>query len=79
MTCTTFRAALELAEQRGDSITFGGGEPTIHPQFWEFFGLAIGRFHDEPGIYMVTNGKKTETALALAALAKGGKIGRAHV
>ena len=75
MTCTTFRAALELAEQRGDSITFGGGEPTIHPQFWEFFGLAIGRFHDEPGIYMVTNGKKTETALALAALAKGGIMG----
>lgn len=75
MTLETFKAALELAENRGDSITLGGGEPTIHPQFWEFFGLALAKFNSEPGMFIVTNGKQTETALALAALAKGGILG----
>jgi len=51
MSLQTFRQALEYSE---DTVAIGGGEPTIHPLFWQ---------------------KMTETALALAGLAKRGIIG----
>jgi MoaA/NifB/PqqE/SkfB family radical SAM enzyme len=68
MSLETFRKALEYDE----CIGIGGGEPTIHPQFWEMLGLAIGRCDS---VWLATNGKQTETALALARLAQKGVIG----
>jgi MoaA/NifB/PqqE/SkfB family radical SAM enzyme len=76
MSIDTAKKALEMFE--GDLLTIGGGEPTIHPQFWEIFGLAVGinmRYYMAPLI--VTNGSVTDTAIALAALAKGGAISAA--
>lgn len=76
MSLEVFRAALSFAENHGEYITIGGGEPTIHPQFWHFFSLALAKFNDKDyGMYIVTNGKETETALALAVLARGGILG----
>ena len=41
MTLDTFKAVMEHCA--GDYISLGGGEPILHPNFWEFLGLSIGR------------------------------------
>ena len=69
MDIKTFKSAIKYE----DYIIIGGGEPTIHPKFWEFMGLAIGTDGDR--IWLATNGKETDIALALASLAKRGAIG----
>ena len=71
---STFIKACELAAERGDIISIGGGEPTIHPLFWDFIGLALahGDIYEVP--WLATNGKVTETALRLANLAKRGVL-----
>ena len=69
MTLETFKNALDYT----DYVSLGGGEPTIHPKFWEFFGLALG--HCSEGLWLATNGSMTEIALTLAKIAKKGVIG----
>lgn len=61
----------EETEGKLGSITIGGGEPTLHPDFWAIMGLCIGTFEN---VFIVTNGSQTETALKLAFLAKRGVI-----
>lgn len=53
------------------SISIGGGEPTIHPEFWKILGYAMS--YGRP--WLATNGKETDDALALCKLAKKGRIG----
>lgn len=65
-----FLKALKLCED--DYITIGGGEPTIHPKFWNYLINAI---VDCEGVWLATNGSQTKTALKLASLAKKGIIG----
>jgi MoaA/NifB/PqqE/SkfB family radical SAM enzyme len=69
MTLETARIAIVHFES--DGLTIGGGEPTIHPAFWELFGLCVG---SSDYLFMVTNGKETEKALALARLAERGVL-----
>jgi hypothetical protein len=76
MSSEVFDAALELSSQYGDSVTLGGGEPTLHPKFWEFFGKALATDCDGPP-YIVTNGTNKDVSIALARMAKGGVIGAA--
>jgi len=68
MSVETFKKAIAFNDE---CISIGGGEPTIHPQFWEFLRLAIGSCEY---VWLATNGKKTDVALALAKLAKKGVI-----
>ena len=68
MSIKIFKKALEI----DDMPSIGGGEPTIHPKFWEFMGLAIGKCEY---VWLATNGKKTQIALTLAKMAKRGIIG----
>lgn len=68
---STFKAACKIAEDYEDYITLGGGEPTIHPKFWQFIGVALGHASSEMGVYVVTNGKKKKTALRLARASRG--------
>jgi len=77
MPMAVFKKALDFCAENGDSPFIGGGEPTVHPKFWEFIGLVLGRAHelDTEYISLITNGKKTEDALALANLAKRGVLG----
>lgn len=73
MSMSVARAAIKFNEDTCDYLTIGGGEPTIHPKFWEIFGLAIGGASE--GVWMATNGSITDRALALAALSyDGGKF-----
>lgn len=69
MTLETFRNAIEY---NPDSVSLGGGEPTIHPLFWQFLGEAISRCEDF--VWLATNGKITNIAVALAKLAQKGII-----
>src|SRR6266702_604614 len=77
MTSDVFDAALSLSSHYGDSVTLGGGEPTIHPKFWEFFGKSLAVDCQETPPFIVTNGKNKDIAIALARMAKGGVIGAA--
>jgi len=71
-----FKKAVDICAENGSGVMLGGGEPTIHPKFWQFLGYAIGKVSDnDAGIWMATNGKVTSTALALAKMAKSGVIG----
>jgi len=73
MSMKTFKRAVEVAEEYGDVIAIGGGEPTVHPKFWEMLGWCLGA--DVEIVWLATNGKKRETAIKLARLAKKGIIG----
>jgi MoaA/NifB/PqqE/SkfB family radical SAM enzyme len=73
MSMRTYRKAIEVAKERGDTITLGGGEPTLHRHFWEMIGLALGA--DCESVWLATNGSQTETALALANMARKGVLG----
>ena len=68
MNIETFKKALVYDEY----VAIGGGEPTLHPKFWEFIGLALG-FGEH--VWLATNGSQTQTSLALARMAKRGVIG----
>lgn len=63
MTFKTFKKAVDMSS---GMIVMGGGEPTIHPQFEKmlFYALANCEY-----VSIITNGKKTDTALALAKIA----------
>lgn len=76
MSTKTFLKACRLAWANGENIFLGGGEPTMHPRFWEFIGLAL-RYNGSDGeveVGVITNGSRTEDALALARLARRGAI-----
>ena len=80
MSRKVFDKALEIAQEYGSGITLGGGEPTMHPNFLEWVvdaSLACidaSMDMDAPAVLVVTNGKKTETALKLAKLAHLGVV-----
>lgn len=72
MSFDVFSRAIALeTDYGGECTSLGGGEPTIHPQFWQFLGYAIGHVTD---VWLATNGKVTDTALCLAKLARKGVI-----
>ena len=74
MSPRTFRMAIDSAEDNGCLVSLGGGEPTVHPRFWEFLGYALSKDHECGGLWLAPNGKRTADALALARLAKGGSV-----
>jgi len=70
MTLEIFKAAVATLS----SVSIGGGEPTLHPQFWEMLRHCMAN-PDLEYVWLATNGSKTEDALALAKLARHGVIG----
>lgn len=76
MGMSTYKKALKMCENYGSPPFLGGGEPTVHPKFWEFLGLALAASarigEGQPGL--ITNGKRTEDALAIANLAQRGVL-----
>ncbi len=65
----TFRQAVDLS--RDENILLGGGEPTVHPEFWDFLQYALDRGKN---VDIITNGKRTKDALKLAKLSRDGII-----
>lgn len=57
----TFQAAVRLAAETGCAITIGGGEPTLHPGFWDMADFAS-RELPEGFVGVVTNGYDREQA-----------------
>lgn len=57
MTRETWKKAIEFTTDRGDTITIGGGEPTMHKHFREFLLDAIAESDSDLVPFMVTNGK----------------------
>lgn len=75
MSMEVYKAALGYAMDVGEQPYLGGGEPTMHPQFWEFLGLAMGHdYGTDMPIGLTTNGKITSIALRLAEIAQTGAI-----
>jgi hypothetical protein len=72
MSIKVVEAALEAFG--GEGISIGGGEPTVHPRFWQIFGIVLSEVEPE-GLWMATNGKRTKDALRLANLARRGVLG----
>lgn len=70
MSIRTFKRIINYHQP--DLICLGGGEPTLHPRFWEMLGLSIASCES---VWLATNGSITKTALALAKMAQSGVIG----
>jgi len=70
MSIETFHNALDNFDS---CIAIGGGEPTLHPLFWQMVMESISRADE--GVWMATNGSITDIALTLASLAKKGILG----
>jgi MoaA/NifB/PqqE/SkfB family radical SAM enzyme len=67
MSWSTFCDALALAEQYGDQVSLGGGEPTLYPDFWQALQEAVRS--DVECVWLATNGSKREDSRYLAMLA----------
>lgn len=70
MSLSTFKNALTLCENWDSAVQLGGGEPTIHPKFWEFLGLSL----SVGDVWLATNGSITDIALRLCKMARRGVI-----
>lgn len=70
MSIGVVEAALEVFG--GEIVAIGGGEPTVHPRFWQILGILLSESDD---LWMATNGKRTKDALRLAKLARKGVLG----
>lgn len=65
-----------LLQFSDEYITIGGGEPTLHPNFWEILGLCLGySANDEGSIHIITNGTNKNISLTLLRMSKRGIIG----
>jgi MoaA/NifB/PqqE/SkfB family radical SAM enzyme len=56
---------IKFANGWDETITIGGGEPTLHPDFWEILRECLGFFDY---VWMATNGSQTHIMYDLSAL-----------
>jgi len=72
MSFSLFKLILEKfsnkIKEKSKFIILGGGEPTVHPEFWNFFSYSLQC--GEP--WLATNGKLVDDVLALGNIAKKG-------
>lgn len=64
----TFMGAVAFMKQWDDTVSIGGGEPTLHPQFFDILKACLGDFDY---VWMATNGSQTDTMLRLANIING--------
>ena len=71
MSIETFKNYVKYCEAYDIGVEIGGGEPTVHPQFWDFIGIAL---CSSQKVWLCTNGKKTADVLKLIDLADLGRL-----
>jgi MoaA/NifB/PqqE/SkfB family radical SAM enzyme len=64
----TFNAALSVARDYDEMVSIGGGEPTLHPNFWNILQRCLGSFDF---VWMATNGSRTQTMFRLSNIIDG--------
>lgn len=72
-----FAAAIALAVDQDSIVVIGGGEPTLHPGFWNLLGIMFSQYTacwPEMPALVVTNGSNTEYSIALAGMARRGVL-----
>lgn len=69
MSRKTYKKAISFVAFHSEYVSIGGGEPTLHPNFWEILGMCLGSFEH---VWLATNGSKTDIAIKLANMAKKG-------
>jgi len=80
MTPETFSKALDMAKDFSSMMTLGGGEPLMHPLFFDFAWQSIRALMDvsedlgSSAVGIVTNGKCAQQAMELARMARLGYI-----
>jgi len=74
MSFKVFKTALDkyadLINSNNQWIVLGGGEPTLHKEFWRVLTYAMSK----GSVWLATNGSQTETALTLCEMAKKGHL-----
>ena len=69
MTYSTAVDAIVFACSQDDSsVAIGGGEPTLHPRFFDILRLSLDSFDY---VWMATNGSKTKSMYRLASIIDG--------
>ena len=68
MDYSTVVDAIRFASNYDDSISIGGGEPTIHPRFFDILDFALRGFNF---VWMATNGSQTKAMYRLANIIDG--------
>jgi len=80
MTMNTFEQAIksidpkELAKWKLSRIALGGGEPTLHPHFWDMIELCIKNGYSGKKLWLATNGSQREITKKLSEMAKRGEL-----
>lgn len=69
-----FKTCVNVANSFGESISIGGGEPTLHPKIIEMLAYAIANC-DEIQPWISTNGTNKNVCEFMMKLAKGGLLG----
>lgn len=73
MSFEVFKKAVEYARNNGDEqLVIGGGEPTLHPQFWDIIGYGLTNGFFNGNLWMATNGSQKEIMKRLRDMAKEG-------
>lgn len=74
MNLAMVRKAVDIANEYGDHIVIGGGEPTLHPDFAKILLFVIGHNQCDVPPLIVTNGSNKEISMALLAMAENGGV-----
>ena len=64
----TFVDSIVFCRDYTENISIGGGEPTLHPKFFDFLRVCL---EDFDYVWMATNGSQTETMWRLANIIDG--------
>jgi len=72
MTFEVFKKAVEFAKNNGEQLVIGGGEPTLHPQFWDIIGYGLTNGFYASNLWMATNGSQKEIVKRLRDMARDG-------
>ncbi len=76
MTKETFEKAIEFNSRYDDSFMITGGEPTEHPDFWDFMDILVSKMSSKQFVVVLTNGmnfsdKDIDKVIALREKCKG--------